>query len=89
MEIKSRPHIDYHVKEHKKLCRNSKKIDPFKAKKSYGGSKVGFGTLFFKPKNEKNAYKTLYRLARIFILDSYDSLKTNSSDDTSKKHLDE
>ena len=61
-----------------------RKNRPFQGKKSYGGSKVGFGT-FFKPKNEKSAYKTLYRLARIFILGSYDSLKTNSSDDTSKK----
>ena len=31
--FKSRPNNGYHVKEHKTLCRNSKKIDPFKAKK--------------------------------------------------------
>ena len=62
-----------------------RKNRPFQAKTSYGGSKVGFGT-FFEPKNEKNACKTLYKLARIFILGSYDSLKTNSSDDTSKPH---
>ena len=57
LEIKSRPNDGYHVKEHKKLCKISKnKLDPFKAKKSYGDSNVGFVT-FSEPKNEKNVCK--------------------------------
>ena len=68
LEIKCRPNNGYHVKEHKKLCRNSEKKSTLsRQKKSYGGSKVGFGTFFSSQKNEKNACKTLYRLARIFI----------------------
>ena len=34
-----------------------KKIDPFKAKKSYRGSKVGFGTLFLRSKMRKSFIK--------------------------------
>ena len=62
------------MKEHEKLHRISKKkIDPLKAKKSYGGSKVGFGTLFFNVKNEKIVYKNRSRLAGNFILGVNDS----------------
>ena len=78
------------MKDHEKLHRISKsntefrkKIDPFKAKKSYGGSKVEFGT-FLQPKNEKFACKTQYRLARISIFGSYDSSEVKSSDDANK-----
>ena len=69
------------MKEHKKLCRNSKKIDPFEAKKVRG---VKCRIIdFFQAKNEKTPVK-LYRLAKIVIVGSYESLKANSSDDTSK-----
>ena len=53
-QIKIKLKFCYHLKQHKKLCTNSKKIDPFKAKKSYGGSKVGFGTFFFEVKKCEN-----------------------------------
>ena len=42
-QFKSRLIHGYHVKEHEKLHRISKKIDPFKAKKSYGGQRSDLG----------------------------------------------
>ena len=43
--------ICYHVKEHEKLCKNPKKIDPFKAKKVTTGQSSDLGHF---PKNEKD-----------------------------------
>ena len=61
-----------------------RKNRPFQGKKKVTGCKGRISNCF-RAKNEKNAGRTLYRLARIFILSSYDSLKTNSSDGTSTK----
>ena len=84
-QIKIKLKFCYHVKEHKKLCKNSKKIDPFKAKKKLRGVKGRIWDIFSKSKNSKIVCKTQYRLARISILDSYDSSVVKSSDDAKKK----
>ena len=74
------------MKEHEKLRRIAKKKSTLsRQKKSYRGSKVGFGTLFFKVKNEKIVYKNRSRLARNFILGSNDSQEAMSSEDAEKK----
>ena len=57
----------YHMKEDKKLCKNSKKNTVSRQKIKLWGSKVD-------AKNEKIARKSQYK---IFILGSYDSSKAN------------
>ena len=74
------------MKEHKKLCKNSKKKSTLsRQKKKLRGVKGRIWEIFFEAKNEKIACKTQYRLARISILDSYDSSVVKSSDDAKKK----
>ena len=85
--VKSKLSLNFVItwKSLKSYVRIRKKNRPFQGKKkSYGGSKVGFGTFFSKSKNAKIVCKTQYRLARISILDSYDSSVVKSSDDAKK-----
>ena len=77
-DFNSRPNNGYHVKAHNKFCKNSKKIDSFKAKK-VTGVKGRIWDIFIMQKMRKSFIKIT--TARNFILGLNDSSEATSSDD--------